>query len=378
MIPSLDQTNIGTLLLWTTYILLVLIGLFLKRSRAYGIAVILFLGMVAWLNTDSADLIGVYIPMYQSPQLVQHAEPGWMLLCSVGHVLGLTYNGFACIVTIVASAMVVYFAYKTTPNYSFFMALFLVYPGLISLVQFRQFVAMAIAMMGVLALAENRKHSWLVFFMIMLAAYTIHRTALIMSLIAIVPIYQKIPKWLKVVLIAVITLSIMLIISNIRAVGNFFFGDVKTSAYLRATTGDFSSGTGGNASSIVISMLDISLTLFMCVFVSYCTYRLSHDRVENILLLKFVRFANAMMCALIPLLFITEDFMRFERYAFALALCAFAGMPSLRHRHVLFSCKAFLLLICIVFCWMYAMRGTTFDVVIAPLLSYEYFPKLFL
>lgn len=377
MSGTLTQMNMGTVFLWATYVVLIMLGLFLKRSRAYGVTVVLFFGLLAWVNTDAADLLGVYMPMYETPRMVQGTEPGWMFLCAIGRALGLTYNGFACIVSVIATALVAHFARKTTPNSSFYLALFLVYPGLISLVQFRQFVATAIAMLGVLALSGEHKHKWLLFAVTILVAFSMHRTAIIIGFVALVFIYQAVSKRARFIMITIIVLCMVAIIMNVRAVGDFFFGEVKTSAYLRATTGDLSSGSGGNASSTVIAAIDVALTLFMCLFVPYCARKLSHDDVEDDRLLGLISFANVMMVALVPLLLITEDFMRFERYGFALALCTFAGMPSLRKRHPLFSCKAFLLLICFAFCWMYAMRGTTFDAVIAPLLSFEYFPPFF-
>lgn len=375
---GLTSVNAGTFFLWIAYLALILLGLFVRRSKFYDICFILFMGIVAWLNTDSADIIDVYMPVYLAPQMDWGVEPGWRLLCSIGNALGLTYNGFALILTLVTSTLLVYFARKTTPNESYYLALFLVYPGLLSLVQFRQFVASAIVLMGVLALEHESKGKWAWFTIALMLAFSVHKSSVVMTGLVIMPIYQRIPRRFRWIAVSIGIVLFIEAVSHALEISAFVFGEVKTDAYFRSLGGDVSAGAGGNASSLAVALIDISLTLFLCIFVAHCCRCLARDEIESVTLLKLIAVANAMMASLIPFLFITEDFMRFERYGFILALCAFASMPALRKRHPLFSCKAFLLLICFAFCWMYEIRGATFGAVIGPLLSFEYIPPLFL
>lgn len=374
---DLTNVNAGTFLLWVAYLTLVFLGLFIRRSKFYDTSFIVFMGLVAWLNTDAADL-NVYMPMYAAPQFDWDAEPGWLFLCSVGNALGLSYNGFAFLLTLLASTSLVVFARKMTPNESFFLALFLVYPGLLSLVQFRQFIASVIALIGVLVLTSDRKGKWAWFALLLLAAFLMHRSAIILASLAIVPIYRRVPKRLRWIAVSLGVYLLVEMLMNAQALSTFFFGDGKTYAYFRSLSGDTSAGSGGNASTLSIALIDISLTFLLCVLVPYFAKWLQEDMVENSSFLRLASFMNIAMVSLVPMLFITEDFMRFERYGFMLALCIFSGMPYLARRHVLFSCKAFLLTICFAFCWMYSIRGATFDAVTGPLLSFEYFPSLFL
>lgn len=374
----LGNANAGTLILWTTYLTLILLGLFVRKSKCYDVCFVVFMGVVAWLNTDSADILDVYMPMYAAPQLDWGTEQGWLFLCKVGNALGLSYNGFVFILTLLASTALVIFACKTTPNESFYLALFLVYPGLLSLVQFRQFIATAIALIGVLVLASGRRGKWVWFFLLLLIAFSMHRSAIVLVLLAVVPIYRRVPKKLRWLAITLGAFFLVEAVINAQSISTFFFGEVKTGAYFRSLSGDTSAGAGGNASSLGIALIDIFLTVFLCVLVPLFAKRLKEDADEDSAFLQFASFANIAMLVLVPMLFITEDFMRFERYSFMLALCIFAGMPYLSKRHVLFSCKAFLVAVCFAFCWMYAIRGATFGAVIGPLLSFEYFPSPFL
>lgn len=375
---DLSNVNAGTFFLWATYLILILLGLFVRRSKCYDACFIVFMGVVAWLNTDSADILDVYMPMYAAPQLDWDTEPGWLFLCSVGNALGLSYNSFAFLLTLLVSTALVVFARKMTPNESFFLALFLVYPGLLSLVQFRQFIASVIALIGVLVLASGRKGKWVWFILLLSIAFLMHRSSIILASLAIVPIYRRIPKRLRWIAIAFGAFLLVEMVMNAQIISTFFFGEVKTGAYFRSLSGDTSAGSAGNASSLGIALIDVFLTALLCVLVPLFAKRLQENAVEDSSFLRLATFANIAMVVLIPMLFITEDFMRFERYGFMLALCVFAGMPYLAKRHALFSCKAFLLAICFVFCWMYAIRGATFGAVMGPLLSFEYFPSLFL
>ena len=375
---DLSNVNVGTFLLWATYLTLILLGLFVRRSKCYDACFIVFMGVVAWLNTDSADILDVYMPMYAAPQLDWGTEPGWLFLCSIGNALGLSYNGFAFLLTLLTSMALVVVARKIVPNESFFLALFLVYPGLLTLVQFRQFIASAIALIGVLVLANERKGKWIWFILLLLIAFSMHRSSIILASLAIVPIYRRVPKRLRWIAIALGVFLLVEMIMNAQVISTYFFGEVKTGAYFRSLSGDTSAGAGGNASSLSTAMIDIALTLLLCVLVPLFAKWLQEDAVEGGEFLKLASFINIVMVALVPMLFITQDFMRFERYGFMLALFVFAGMPYLTKRHTLFSCKAFSLAVCFAFWWMYEIRGTTFGAVIRPLLSFEYLPPLFL
>ena len=317
------------------------------------------------------------MPMYLNPQYDWGVEPGWTLLCNVGNALGLTYNGFACVLCILATSLLVFLVRRMAVNSSFYIALFLVYPGLISIVQFRQFVASVIVLAGVYWLLREEKMSLPVFACCVLVGFAIHRSAIIMAVLGIVPFYSRFPKRLRWILALLAIGLLVWCMSNSRLLGQMMFGETKTDAYLRSLDGDTSSGLGGNASTLTIALIDVFLTIFVGLFVAICARKCEKDGLISNHASLTVSVSNLMMLALVPLLFVTEDFMRFERYGFMLALLAFSMMPYLKKRHVLFSCKAFLILICYAFTYMYVLRGSTFSVVVEPLLSFEYFPMFF-
>lgn len=361
-----------SIVLWTVYIALILSGLFLKRSRVYDVAVIIFMGILALLNTKAADLQNIYMPIYSNPDLyVATMDPGWIFLCKIGSLLGLSYNGFACIVAMIATAIFAYYGRRATPNESFFLALFLVYPGLMSLVQFRQFVASAVALIAVLELSKGGKRGWISFVIAILLAFSFHRSAIIVGTVALMPLFTKFGKRGRFLAIGIALIILVYVTVHAVSLSNFFFGDYRTSVYLGETSVD------NRENSFFGGLRNAAYTVGLCLFVPYCSKLMLADGGEQKRrLLNLISFANISIVAVLPFLFITNDFMRFERYAFSLGLTVFAGMPYIRNRHVLFSCKAFLLFVCFLFCYSLVIKGT-FDSVIGALLSFDYVPSFF-
>ena len=347
-------------------------GLFLRRSRVYDVAVILFMGILALLNTKAADLQTVYLPIYSNPDFYASTiDPGWIYLCKFGGLLGLSYNGFACLIAIISTSLFVYFGRKACPNESFFLALFLVYPGLMSLVQFRQFAASALTLIAVLELSKGGIRGWISFVITILLAFSIHRSALIVGAVGLMPLFKKFGQRGKYIAFGIAFIILAYVTLHAVSLSNFFFGDYKTSVYLGETSVD------NRENSFLGGLRNVAYTVGLCLFIPYCCKLINSDGLMGSRrLLDSISFANIMMVAILPFLFVTNDFMRFERYAFSLALAVFSCMPYLRHRHVLLSCKAFLLLICVLFCYSFVIKGT-FDSVIGALLSFEYVPRFF-
>ena len=88
-----------------------------------------------------------------------------------------------------------------------------------------------------------------------------------------------------------------------------------------------------------------------------------------------ILFLNLCLLVLVPVVFLTNDFMRFERYGITLALALFAMMPSLKRRAPILSCKALYVGVCLLFAFFYV--ANTFDSVYVALLNPETIPPFF-
>lgn len=383
-ISLLDFLGPSSVLLSLMYLWVVFLGCALRRSRVYDVAVVILLGFLAWANTDAADLTGVYMPQYADPMYflqLGDGDNGWLVLCMAGNLLHLSYNGFACVVTAGATALIAYTARRLTPNESFFLALFLLYPGLLSLVQLRQYVASAVAMAAVLVLV-GKEGRWrlLLFVGLLFVAYTIHRSAAFMFLVLLVPLWHAVPRPWRVLVAIVLGVVLVVGLANWDDLAAFFFGEQKTGYYMRAAYGDTSQSSGGNASSFRGGALNALLIVFMAVLVPRCSHLLSDEGVEDPALTAVCSFVNLSCLALVPFVFVTADFMRFERYGYMLALYVLAGMPSLAHKgsvRMLISNKFVIVAICLVYGYFLSMRGSMRTEVWYALLTFEYLPAFF-
>lgn len=366
-------------MLWLIYIFLIFLGLILKRSRCYGLAVILFMGAVAYLNTDSADYIGIYLRTYLNPTAVPNMDVGWVVLCQIGSFLGLSYNAFAGVLTIISMTVLVAFGWRANVNTSFMLALFLIYPGLMSIVQFRQFVASAIGAIALMALSSNARGRYILFTGLIYLASLVHRSALIMFLVLIWPVMFKAGRKGRAVLVLILAAAAAFCLANAETLSSFVFGDFRTGVYLSANG-------GSTAASLPVGIRNATLLAGMALIPYLCcraeiggvgSSSISSSLFDSvgISIAGIIALFNIVLIALVPFVFITNDFMRFERYGFTYALVLFARQTK-EPVGSIFTSKVCFLVLCIAFAAFYV--ANTFDSVYGALLSFEYFPELFL
>lgn len=365
-------------MLWAPYLLLILIGLFCKNSKAYDCCVIIFMGAVAWLNTSAADYSTVYLPTYLNPYGVYDMDLGWVWLCDLGAKCGLYYNGFACILTVVSMVLYREFGKRVGTNTSFMLALFLIYPGLMSLVQFRQFVACAVGCAAVACLWTSAKKSRYVgFAALMVLAVLLHRSSIVLLFALLPGFLVKTGKRGRVIAVLAVAAIAVALLANWKTLSVQLFGEMRTTVYLGAS-GD------SNAVSIVGGLRNALLLMLMATLPYLCCRYMA--RVKETLDKGFfewgvgkaalgILFLNACLLVLVPVVFLTNDFMRFERHGIMLALALFAMMPSLKRRAPVLSCKALYVGVCLLFAYFYV--ANTFDSVYVPLLNPETIPSFF-
>jgi hypothetical protein len=313
---------------------------------------------------------------YQQPELWTGLEPGWRALCRIGGTLGLSYNGFACILAIVSTYLLYLFAKGAGINTSFFLSLFLIYPGLISLVQFRQFFASAIVAAGVLFLCREGRLKYIWFLLAVALAFTIHRSALVMAMLVFFPLIDREKGKSRMLLIMPVLAIAVFVLFNAEEFATFAFGESKTSAYLQKTD------SVAAAASYLGGIRNIVYLVGMGALALLCAYVLRGDETGSALLRErhdlwlAVIGGNIAMLALLPFATIGNDFMRFQRYAFTLSNALFALMPMMKRKNSVLSCKALYVAVCLAFAYPFVIAGTS-DSVYVSLLSIEAFPPFF-
>lgn len=366
-------------MLWFIYIAMIAVGLFVKNSKAYDFSVILFMGLLAWLNTDAADYSAIYLATYLAPTSMYDMDTGWVFLNQVGSSLGLYYNGFACVVVILSLLLYREFGRRIGANTSFMLALFAIYPGLMSIVQFRQFVASCVGAMALAVICSNKRSKYIYFIILASCAFLIHRSAAVIFLVLLFPMLKAAGRRGRLFAIALVVMAGIYAVFNASSLGVMLFGEFRTGVYMGAADGTTAiSRWGGIRNAILVAA--IALSSYLC-----CRY-MAREAMGSAKpsdyfswpipdAAKIIALLNIVLLALIPVVFITNDFMRFERFGLTYALGLFAMMQQVKNRHIVLSCKAFYVAICFVFA--YFLVANTFDSVYGALLSFEYVPPFF-
>ena len=363
---------------WAPYVLLIIAGLFCKNSKPYDYCVIGFMGLLAWLNTSAADYSSIYLATFLNPYGASDMDFGWSLICDLGSTLGLYYNGFAGIVTVISMVLYREFGRRIGANTSFMLALFLIYPGLISLVQLRQFVACAVGCAAFAYLwTTSSKYRYVIFGILMIFSFLLHRTTIVLLFALLAFILEVSGKKGRInVGLCLVVLAAMLLM-NWEALSLSIFGEIKTNTYLTTEYGTtFVSKEGGIRNALLL-ILTALLPYFCCRHMSFIEDALKKSFFERGLskAVSGIFVLNLSLLVLIPVVFVTDDFMRFERYGITFALALFAMMPSLKRRSPLFSCKALYVFVCFVFAYYFV--GNAFDSVYTPLLNPVKIPPFF-
>lgn len=361
-------------MLWIIYISLIILGLFLKRSRVYDYCVISFLGFLAWANTDAADYKSIYLPIYLNPSESADMDTGWVVLCEFGKFIRLSYNGFACVLTVLALLLLRWAGLYISTNTSFMLSLFLIYPGLISIVQFRQFIASSIGVVALILLFAKVQHRYIFFIVLASFACLIHRSAAVLFLLLLWPLLRAFSRKGRTLATIFVICSCLGVISNAETISAFFFGEKRTYVYLSAYQGATAAGPLGGLRNVLLIIIMAIMTYYLrqTLLETYNKRKFQ----SNIDVSYGISILNISMLVLIPFVYITNDFMRFERYAFTYALLLFAMLCNTKSCFKFFLNKFSYAILCFIFAFSYV--ANSFDSIYGALLSFETLPSFFL
>ena len=117
------------------------------------------------------------------------------------------------------------------------LSLFLIYPGLISIVQFRQFIASSIGVVALILLFAKVQHRYIFFIVLASFACLIHRSAAVLFLLLLWPLLRAFSRKGRTLATIFVICSCLGVISNAETISAFFFGEKRTYVYLSAYQG---------------------------------------------------------------------------------------------------------------------------------------------
>lgn len=354
------------------YFVLICIGVFIRTGRLYRVSVIVFLASLVAINTSHSDYLAyktAYEGLYGSSVFVTF-EPGYQFLCVAGNNLGLSYNAFAFILTLVALALLDYVSLHLAKNNGLVLALYLIYPALINLVQFRQFLAMACIALSVYLLSKETGRAFAGSIASLAIACLLHFSSIVFVAIYAIRAFLSRPKYLYIglgALFGFFTLGSILAYDFISQL----FGADKVTVYFSGYTGYTSLSAKIATSLIVLSMALLSRRSM--------THFIQSDRMDMasgamakrkccIAFCKYAYYLNLMSIALIPLFTVNTTIMRIHRVVIFLTAVSFAIAYDQEDRSFVDYVRLVLVLIIYLASELFYVVLPSFDDVIASLL----------
>lgn len=144
------------------------------------LSIILMWILFGW-NTDNPDYIN-YLSWYneiQINQFIDGKDLGYKLLMYISNILGLDYQAFIIIVSIIGFLLINSTIKKFSVNSNFVYLLYLFFPFFLDVVQTRNFLMMAIIIYSIRFLLDYDKYSIIKYILYNLLAISIHSSAVL-------------------------------------------------------------------------------------------------------------------------------------------------------------------------------------------------------
>ena len=297
------------------YSLIVILGLSLiwpKGSIALDICTCILLATMVGVCTTHADYTS-YLLAYESTEYLdvfQSTKPGWVLLNALWRSLGATYVVFISFNTFLFTSAMLAAVRKVTNNTPFFSSLILIYPGVMNLVQIRQYFAMCLAVVAFVALVKGSRASKILFILLILAAASIHASALLFMVLLLAPPLQANP---RIYFLAVSMLLVLCFFTDIPVrLAQLVFNDEVSRSYF--------AGYGGRTSDLsrLFTVFETTTAYLILIVAEKSFKRTNHSTKCDLVIddsFAYLRFLSILFIALTPVLIMNTDFLRLHRFA---------------------------------------------------------------
>lgn len=351
------------------YVLPIIGGVFLKwkgNAQPYVIIVSITAMILSLFCTTHADY-SLYETLYARYGEIASSwgsRPVWGLLSWLGYQLDLPYNWFSGIIAAVSTYMIGTVARKVSPNTPFFLALILIYPGLINLVQLRQYFASALLLCAIDGLISSGKMGKLRFIICIALAAGVHSSAIVFLPLLFVGFFERHSS--VFVVLTLVSLVLGLTGNILNSIALAMFNSDVTEAYFNGQ------GGGANTLTSIFTVFEV----FGAFLLAKCVEKELNNGTSDIVmgnktitrLIKITNLINILFIAILPVLIINTDFLRLHRYALLVNAILYSCVVYQNNRiigsvyKILFTVYYFAILY-----FLYWIN--VFDVTIAPMLG---------
>lgn len=347
---------------YVLYFASVLWGLTKKHSRMAEFVMMLVIWLLSAFASGNADS-GIYEARYNFYQTFENmSELGWQSLMAFFNMLGVDYQLYRCIIIAVELLLIHFAMHRLTGQPAFILAMYMVFPLCLDIVQMRFALAEAVAFFGMsLLFAKDTmgceiKHPKLLFILLILASSLFHFSTILYLFLLLVPKLRAVASLLAVPLVS-IALVLVAHWSGLASLASL--------VGLGTKFGEFTSN----------SMSLIRKYAFSIIFYGGAwtgVFLLAHRSNANESVIRRALITNWVVVAIVvPLLFISVDFYRIQQGLTLLNL-AFASYFLTSEKHLTVSTNNFLIIVLVLLVsvanlYLYVLDNTNFTYVLLPI-----------
>lgn len=337
------------------YIIVILLGFKYPKSKAVMIIALLFSWLLMAGNYLNADYEN-YVFRYERGMEV-FVDIGFSFLCSSFSQMGLNYQEFKAIISLTCLVFIYRTIYKLSIKPALGAVLFLVFPFIIDITQFRNFVSYSIVFVAIPYLFDNNKISLIKYVGLVLFAATIHITSIFYLLF--ITSRFKVKYW-QIALLAILVYMLKEFFKN------YFSVQLNTDKL----EGFSQTSLLGALFGALIVVLNFLLILFV-----YKNKRQNSNALQTRGVLtsfnteKTWLFCNALLILIIPFLFDNANYARIYRNIAVLNMI-FINNVSLKN-----NVQGQLIMVLYYGYFIYSsyLSNTYFDEIVAPIFTYNSF-----
>ncbi len=224
------------------YILIISYLLFIKKTEKYSwlIAALAIVGLSITSN-DYADIPN-YGPLFDyyntsstSINFLTTNNILWALLCKAFFFLGFNYRGMVACLIFINYYLLHKAAKNLNCNENIFFGLFLIFPSMIQLIQFKFFTASTLVIYGYSILVKDKKYSLLIYLGFVFLAYLIHSSSIMFLILALIKI-KKLNKNILLIFAILLSVLVSLTLDNISGLISPLISEHQYERYILNST----------------------------------------------------------------------------------------------------------------------------------------------
>lgn len=292
-----------------------------KNSKAIFFLFFLFMWiMFAW-SFGNADYFA-YLSSYNNLSFFNNlaeATKGLEILFTFFNSLGLTYQGFLVIISLICLTIISSSVCKYSSYGGFIFLLYFIYPYLLDIVQIKNFIVTALIVFGVRYLISEKRGSSIRFILIICLATLIHYMAIIFLLLLLVKYFSS-----KKIILITMVLSLLIIITYKT---NLFFIIASKVAPISWITTRLYQGVGDGFVSQILRVVTILFIFGGFIILKKKVIRCINKNEQNTMVnknclvnnsakFKFIDIVskiNILVLITIPLLMFSNEFYRIQQ-----------------------------------------------------------------